>query len=317
MGSGHVHGSPDRTAPQVADLSKWAMLSLVVGIAVLLLKLAAWHVTGSVGLLSDALESLVNIAAALVAIFALRTASRPPDVEHQFGHGKAEYFSALVEGSMIVVAATMIIITAVPRLFDPQPLEEIGFGLAISVVASLLNAVTAFVLFRIGRQHKSPALVADAHHLVTDLWTTGGVVIGVLLVGLTGWNRLDPILALLVAANIVYIGMGILRSSASGLMDAALPEADIDVIKTVLSNYRNDDVVIHGLQTRAAGRQAFATMHVLVPGAQSVTQGHDICHAIETDLISALPGLVVTTHLEPLEDPRAWNDTHEGQHDLD
>ncbi len=305
-----------RAHTHVEDLSKYGVLSLVAGIVVLLMKLGAWKVTGSVGLLSDALESLVNIAAATVAIVALRAASRPPDQQHQFGHGKAEYFSALVEGAMIVVAATMIIFTAVERLLNPAPLEEIGLGLAISVLASLINAGVAFILFRVGRRHRSAALIADGHHLLTDLWTTGGVLVGVLLVSLTGWDRLDPIIALAVAVNIIVVGVRLLRGSTSGLMDAALPDDDVETIRTVLRTYQRDDVVIHGLQTRQAGRQRFVSMHVLVPGAWTVDKGHDLCDSIETEIQEQLPGSACITHLEPLEDPRAWEDLHEGHQDV-
>lgn len=309
--------SPQRAAHQpVQDLSKYGVLSLVAGIVVLLMKLGAWKVTGSVGLLSDALESLVNIAAAAVAIVALRAASRPPDEHHQFGHGKAEYFSALVEGAMIVVAATMIIVTAVERLMNPAPLEEVGLGLAISVLASLVNAAVALVLFRVGRRHGSAALVADAHHLVTDLWTTGGVLVGVVLVALTGWIRLDPIIALAVAVNIIVVGVNLLRGSTSGLMDAALPAQEVEAIRNVLRGYQADDVVIHGLQTRRAGRQRFVSMHVLVPGEWTVARGHDLCDAIESDVEAVLAGTNCITHLEPLEDPRAWEDLHEGHQDV-
>ncbi len=301
---------------QVEDLSKYAVLSLVAGVVVLVLKLGAWKVTGSVGLLSDALESLVNIAAAGVAIVALRAASKPPDADHQFGHGKAEYFSALVEGAMIVVAATMIIYSAIERLLNPAPLEEVGVGLAISVLASLINAAVALLLFRVGRRHGSAALIADAHHLVTDLWTTGGVIVGVVLVALTGWDRLDPIIALAVAVNIIVVGINLLRGSTSGLLDAALPDEEVTAIRTILRGYQRDEVVIHGLQTRRAGRQRFVSMHVLVPGDWSVTAGHDLCDAVETDVEGALPGTTCITHLEPLEDPRAWEDLHEGHQDV-
>lgn len=211
----------------IPDLSKYGFLSLAVGLVVLTMKLAAWLVTGSVGLLSDALESLVNIAAAIVAIIALRAASRPPDRRHQFGHGKAEYFSALVEGGMICVAATLIIFSAAERLRDPQPLEEIGLGIFIAIGASVLNAIVAVILLRVGRKQNSMALQADAHHLFTDLWTTGGVVIGVLAVGFTGWNVLDPLIAIAVAINIIIVGARLLRSSTSSLMDQALPSKDV------------------------------------------------------------------------------------------
>lgn len=308
--------SPGRSPAQLQDLSKYAVLSLVAGIGVLVLKLGAWRVTDSVGLLSDALESLVNIAAAGVAIVALRAASKPPDADHQFGHGKAEYFSALVEGAMIVVAATMIIYSAVERLLNPAPLEEVGVGLAISVLASLINAAVALLLFRVGRAHGSAALVADAHHLVTDLWTTGGVLIGVVLVALTGWDRLDPIIALAVAVNIIVVGVRLLRGSTSGLLDAALPADEVASIRQILRGYQRDDVVIHGLQTRRAGRQRFVSMHVLVPGEWTVAAGHDLCDAIESDVEAALTGTACITHLEPIEDPRAWEDLHEGHQDV-
>lgn len=306
-----------QTKTELRDLSRYGVLSLVAGIVVLLLKLGAWRVTGSVGLLSDALESLVNIAAAVVAIVALRTASRPPDSGHPFGHGKAEYFSAMVEGGMIMVAATLIIYSAVPRLLSPRPLEEIGIGLAISVVASAVNAAVAVVLFRVGRRHGSPALVADAHHLVTDLWTTAGVLVAVVVVGATGWNVLDPLIALAVALNIIYVGVRLLRRSSAGLMDASLPDDEVDLIIERLRPFTTSEVAIHGLQTRQAGRQRFVRMHVLVPGAWSVDRGHDLCDEIERVVCAALPGTDCVTHLEPLEDPRAWEDQREGQRNVE
>lgn len=301
----------------LVDLSRYALLSLVAGVVVMALKIGAWWVTGSVGLLSDGLESLVNIAAAGVALWSLRMASRPPDARHQFGHGKAEYFSAAVEGGMIVLAATLIVISALPRLLDPQPLEEVGVGLAIAVLASLVNAAVAVVLFRVGRRHRSAALVADAHHLVTDLWTTAGVLVGVLIVTVTGWARLDPLIALAVAGNIVIVGARLLRTSLSSLLDEALPEEDVDQVRAVLQRFRGDDVVVHGLQTRQSGRHRFVTMHVLVPGDWSVSRGHDMCDDIEQAVQAALPNCECVTHLEPLEDPRAWNDVHAGQHPVD
>lgn len=305
------------TPGELHDLSRYAVLSLVAGIVVLLLKLGAWWVTDSVGLLSDALESLVNIAAAVVAIAALRTASKPPDRGHPFGHGKAEYFSAMVEGGMIMAAATMIIVSAVQRFIEPRPLEQIGVGLAISVVASLINAVVALILFRVGRRHGSPALIADAHHLVTDLWTTAGVLVAVVVVGVTGWNRLDPVIAAAVAVNIIAVGVRLLRRSSAGLMDATLPEVEIQVVMSALRPFVGEHVVIHGMQTRQAGRQRFVGLHVLVPGAWSVTAGHDLCDDIEQAVARALPGTECVTHLEPLEDPRAWEDQREGQRSVE
>ncbi|MCH9817078.1 MAG: cation diffusion facilitator family transporter [Actinomycetia bacterium] len=302
----------------VADLSKYAWLSLGVGVVVLALKLGAWWVTDSVGLFSDAMESLVNIAAAIVAIIALRTAAKPADRAHQFGHGKAEYFSALTEGVLIILAASLIIFTAVPRLLQPEPLEEIGLGLAISVLASLLNAVVALILWRAGTKHGSLALIADAKHLITDLWTTGGVLAAVLLVGLSGWLILDPLIALAVAVNIILVGFGLMRRSLSGLMDSALPESDVTKLKTALAPYRGQDIEIHAVQSRISGRQRFVSMHVLVPGGWSVTAGHDLCESIEDSVKEALGSCSVSTHLEPREDPRSFSDTPEGaEHELD
>lgn len=311
---------PEPTGPSgtsVVDLSAYAILSLVVGVAVLGLKLIAWQITGSVGLLSDALESTVNIAAAVVALVALRTASRPPDAVHQFGHGKAEYFSALLEGAMILIAATLIVISAIGRLLHPEELERIGIGLAISILASALNGIVAFVLIRVGRRHRSPALVADGQHLLTDIWTTAGVVIAVLAVAVTGWQPLDPLIALAVAANILGVGYRLVRRSASGLMDSALPDDDLLVIKEVLHGHQSPDIVIHGLQTRQSGRRRFVSMHVLVPGSWTVSRGHDLCEEIEMDLSAALPASTIQTHLEPVEDPRAWENMSGAQHPLE
>ena len=320
MTGAHTHGaaSPASDRGVIADLSRFAWFSLGVGVVVLVLKLSAWWITGSVGLFSDAMESTVNIAAALVAVIALKQAAKPADHTHQFGHGKAEYFSALTEGVLIAVAATLIVVSAVNRLFNPEELEEIGIGLAISIVASLMNAGVAVVLFRAGRKHGSIALIADAKHLLTDLWTTGGVLLAVVLVGITGWGVLDPLVALAVAVNILVVGFGLVRRSMSGLMDSALPESDVALIKEALAPYRGADIEIHSLQTRESGRQKFVSMHVLVPGDWSVTEGHDLCESIEEDVAESLSACVVQTHLEPREDPRAWGDTPEGaEHELD
>ena len=295
-----------------ANLTKYGWLSLGVALVVFAMKLVAFGVTGSVGLLSDALESTVNIVAAIVALIALRTASRPGDSSHHYGHGKAEYFSALVEGLMILVAAMLIIVTAVRRLIEPQPLEDLGIGLAISVVASVINGVTAMVLIRAGRRHRSIVLEADGKHLMTDVWTSGGVLVAVGLVGLTGWEVLDPLIAIAVAINIVFAGWVLIRSSTAGLMDSALPDEDHQAILAVLRRYRDQGIGFHALQTRAAGRDRFVSMHVLVPGTWTVQQGHDLVCELEEDLHEALDQLSVQTHLEPREDPRSWEDVPPG-----
>jgi cation diffusion facilitator family transporter len=272
----------------------------------------AFALTGSVGLLSDALESTVNIVAALVAIVALRTASKPGDAEHHYGHGKAEYFSALVEGVMIFVAALLIIYTAVERLINPRPLEQLGVGLAISVVASLVNGATAVLLIRAGRRHRSIVLEADGKHLMTDVWTSGGVIVAVGLVAVTGWQVLDPVIAIAVALNIVVAGAALIRNSTAGLMDSALPESDHQIILGILQRTASDEVSFHAVQTRASGRQRFVSMHVLVPGDWSVQRGHDVVCDLEDELHAALDDLTVQTHVEPREDPRSWEDVPPG-----
>ena len=252
------------------------------------------------GLLSDALESIVNLAGAIMALAMLTIASRPADENHAFGHGKAEYFSSGVEGTLILVAAASIAVTAIPRLIAPKPLEQIGLGLGVSVAASLVNLFVARVLLRAGISHRSITLEADARHLMTDVWTSAGVLIGVGAVALTGWERLDPAVALLVAANIVWTGVHIVRSSISGLMDAALSTKDQDAIKKALQLHLRDGVQCHALQTRQSGSQSFVSFHVLVPGTWTVQQGHQLLERMEADIRRALPGAVVFTHLESL-----------------
>lgn len=293
-------------------LERFAWLSLATGIVVLALKTLAWYLTDSVGLLSDALESTVNIGAALVALFALRAANRPADAEHHFGHGKAEYLSAMVEGTLILAASGAIIATAVMRLLNPQPLEDVGLGLAVSVLASILNGVVAFVLIRVGRRHRSLVLIADGKHLFTDVWTSAGVVVGVGAVALTGWDRLDPLIALGVGCNILWTGWGLLRQSVSGLLDERLSDDEIDKVVGILAGQQSEAVHFHALQSRAAGRQRFVSLHMLVPGATSVRQAHDLAQNIEDDITGALPDTVVSIHIEPLEDPRAWDDIPRG-----
>ena len=288
------------------DLSSYAWLAIGAALATIALKSSAWLLTGSVGLLSDAAESVVNLVAAFVALVALRVAAQPADDKHQFGHAKAEYFSAAIEGIMIFVAAVVIIITAVQRFLTPQPLAHVGVGLAVSVAASLINGVVAVVLIRAGRAHRSITLTADGRHLLTDVWTSGGVVVGVVAVALTGWLRLDPIIAMAVGINIVITGTKLLMESVSGLMDRVLDEQDVAVVDEVLGEFRSDEVEFHGLRTRLAGHQRFVSMHVLVPGAWSVQRGHDLLEDVEERLRSRLDHLHVDTHLEPLEDPRAY-----------
>ena len=291
-----------------SSLKLYAWLSIAAAVATILLKGVAWWLTGSVGLLSDAIESFVNLAGALMALGMLTLAELPPDDNHAHGHGKAEYFSSAFEGLLILLAALAIGYTAVERLLAPRPLEEIGVGLAVSVLASVVNFATARILLRVGREQRSITLEADAHHLLTDVWTSAGVILAVGLVWFTGWLWLDPAIALLVAANIVWTGWQLMRRSAAGLMDASLPAEELAQIEALLEKYRREGLGFHALRTRQAGSRAFVSVHLLVPGGWSVQQGHDWSERIEADIRAALPHVHVTTHLEPLEDPLSMCD---------
>ncbi len=285
------------------SLTRYAWLSIAAAVATILLKGVAWRLTGSVGLLSDAIESFVNLAGAVMALWMLTLAAMPADDDHAHGHGKAEYFSSAFEGFLILLAAVSIGYTAVDRLLHPQPLEAVAAGLLVSVVASVINFATARTLMRVGRAHRSITLEADAHHLMTDVWTSVGVIGGVGLVWLTGWLWLDPAIAVLVAANIVWTGWQLMQRSAAGLMDVSLPTEQIEQVEVVLAGYRGQGLDFHALRTRQAGSRVFVTLHVLVPGTWTVQQGHDCSERIEADIRKALPHAHVTTHLEPIEDP--------------
>jgi len=289
-------------------LTRFAWLSIAAAIATIALKLVAWRLTGSVGLLSDAAESVVNLVAAIIALIALTVAARPADHNHHYGHGKAEYFSAAVEGLMIFAAAAVIIVTAVQRLLHPQELEQLGIGLAISLVATAINGVVGVVLIRVGRRHRSATLSADGKHLLTDVWTSAGVLVGVLLVGITGWLPLDAIVAIAVALNILVTGSKLVSSSVTALLDVALSPEDQAIVTAVLDRHRSADVDFHGLQTRESGRHRFVSMHVLVPGAWTVQRAHDVVELVEADLREALDGVDITTHVEPREDQRSYDD---------
>lgn len=291
-----------------SNARSYTWLSIAAALVTMALKFVAYHLTGSVGLLSDAVESVVNLVAALVALWALWLAGRPADDEHHYGHTKAEYFSSGLEGALILVAAGSIAIAAVPRLLHPQPLESIGLGLAIAVIGAVVNGGVAWLLWQGGKRHRSVTLTADARHLLTDVWTTVGVVVAVALVRLTGWLILDPIIALLVAANVLWTGLRLLRESGYGLLDTALPQADQQTIQQVLAPYRAEGIEFHALRTRGSGSRRFISLHVLVPGSWTVQQGHDLCERIELALRRAMTETTVFTHLEPREDPAAWED---------
>lgn len=288
----------------------YAYLSICTALIIIVLKTWAFWVTGSIGLLSDAVESIANLVAAGVALWALTLANRPPDATHAFGHSKAEYFSSALEGILIVLAAGGIAVTAGGRLFNPEPLEQISLGLAINMLATILNGVVAWILLRASRRLRSITLRADAYHLLTDVWTSVGIILGILIVSATGWLVLDPIIAILVAANITWTGIKLIRETGTSLLDAALPSDMQEAIALILNDYRAQGVEFHALRTRVAGSRGFVSFHVLVPGEWTIQQGHDLCETIELSLIKTLPGISVMTHLEPLEDPVSWHDEH-------
>jgi len=293
------------------SLTSFAWLSIIAAVATISLKAGAYLLTGSVGLLSDALESLVNLVAALGALVALSVAERAPDEEHAYGYEKAEYFSSGLEGALILVAAISIVVAAVPRLLAPRPIETVGFGLAVSGVATVLNLIVAWRLFRAAREHHSITLEADARHLLTDVWTSVGVIVGVVAVSLSGWERLDPIIALAVAANIIMTGVSLVKRSASGLLDISLPPQERAAIQAVLDGYEQKlGLHWHALRTRQAGRRRFVSVHILVPGDWTVHRGHQLLEEIEADLRATAPVVTVFTHLESLDDPASWEDMY-------
>jgi cation diffusion facilitator family transporter len=287
---------------------RYAALSIVAAVMTIGLKLGAYLLTGSVGLFSDAAESVVNLVAAVAALWALLYAARPPDEDHAFGHDKAEYFSSGLESALILLAAGWIGVTAWDRFTDPQPLQNVGIGLSITLVATAINGGVALIILRAGRRLRSITLRADAQHLLTDVWTSLGVVLGIATVELTGWLVLDPLIGLVVAANILWTGVRLLRDTAQGLLDRALPPEDREVIVKVLSRYEDEGIRFHALRTRASGPRRFISMHVLVPGGWTVQRGHDLSEQIERDLAAVLPQSTFFIHIEPSEDPASFAD---------
>lgn len=305
---GSMAESTMMTDSGVPSLQRYAWISIGAAIATILLKGVAWHLTGSVGLLSDAIESFVNLAGALMALWMLWLAEQPADEDHPHGHGKAEYFSSAFEGFLIILAAVSIGYTAIERFINPQPIEAVGIGLVVSVAASVINLLVARLLLKAGREHQSITLEADAHHLMTDVWTSVGVILGVGLVAMSGWNWLDPTIAVLVAANIVWTGWQLMHRSASGLMDTALPPEQKRLITEVFDRYIEQGIAYHALRTRQAGRRSFISFHALVPGKWSVQEAHDWVERIERDLRTAIPNCHITSHLEPIDDPCSMDD---------
>ncbi len=293
---------------QRANLARYAWLSIAAAVITITLKTWAYWVTNSIGLLSDALESLVNLVAAGVALIMLWIAARPPDEDHAFGHDKAEYFSSGVEGALIVVAAIGIAAAAIGRWRAPELVTLTIPGLLAAGISTAINFAVARLLKRVGRQERSITLQADAQHLMTDVWTSLGVIFGIIAVSLSGWQWLDPLIAVAIAVNIVWQGISLVRRSASGLLDTVLPGEDRATIQQVLDAHCPSPVTWHALRTRQSGARRFVTVHILVPGGWSVQRGHTLLETIERDVRGALPGTVISTHLEPLEAPESFED---------
>lgn len=283
-------------------------LSVATSLVTMALKFGAYFLTGSVGLLSDALESFVNLGAALVAATTLSYAHSGEDEDHNFGHEKAEYFSSGIEGALIFVAAAAIIWSALPRLAAPQPLEQVGLGLALSVAAAGANLLCGWFLLKGAREHRSITLEADAHHLLTDVWTTAGVIAAVAVVHFTGWLVLDPVIAIVVALQILWTGWSLIRRSFDGLMDRAIPDEERARIEAILGQVKARGGDYHRLRTRVSGKKSFVDVHLLVPGSMTVHEGHDLAHRLESEIEAAIPHVEVLTHLESIDDPRSWED---------
>jgi cation diffusion facilitator family transporter len=305
----HKQAEHDDVIRNRAPITRFAWLSIGAALATIALKTSAYLLTGSVGLLSDALESLVNLAGAIMALGMLTIAARPADESHVYGHSKAEYFASVTEGLLILGAAGGIIATAINRILQPRELEQLGVGLAVSIAASAVNFLVARILFREGRARRSITLEADAQHLMTDVWTSMGVIGGVAIAGLTGWSLLDPIVAIIVALNIIWAGLRLVNRSVSGLMDAALPGPEQTLIQNVMDKYRQRGVEFHALRTRQAAARRFISVHILVPGDWTVHDAHHVAEDFEADIRETLGSVVtVFTHIEPVEDELSMED---------
>lgn len=298
---------------QDKGLTKFAWLSIAAAVSTIALKTVAYLVTGSVGLLSDALESVINLVAAVFALWMLTVASRPADDDHPYGHTKAEYFSGALEGSLIGMAALSIAWAAIQRLMSPQPIANFTEGIAYSIIASLINLIVGQILIHQGKKNRSVTLDADGKHLMADVYTSAGVILAIILIYFTGLIILDPVIALVVAAHILWSGYGVVKHSTMGLMDSAIEGDELKEVVRVLDEYKaNHPIDYHALRTRRSGVRTFVTVHVLMPDEWTIIQGHDLAHEIEADIATALPGTVVFTHIEPINDPKSMDDIHIG-----
>jgi len=295
------------TSPKTSSLTRLALLAIAAAAATMGLKFLAYFQTGSVGLLSDAVESSANLVAAMTALFAVWFAARPIDRTHNYGHEKVEFFAGGIEGFLILLAAVAIALVSIERLRDPHELEDIGIGLFVAIIASAINFAVSRILVRTGQRYGSVALEADGRHLMTDVITSAGVVIGLILVRITGVYWLDPVLALLIALNILWTGYSLIRGSVDGLMDRALSDTAVTAVREAIEAELETGETYHALRTRRAGSRDFVDFHLLVPGELTVQRAHEVTHRLEDAVTTALPRAEVTVHVEPIEDPTAWD----------
>lgn len=290
------------------SLLKYAWLSVGTAVLTIGIKYIAYLITGSVGLFSDALEGIVNLVAALVVLTTLKIVEQPPDETHPYGHDKAEYFSSGIEGTLIVIASLVILFTSVQRLLNPEPLEQVDLGLILALVASAINFFVGQLLIRTGKTYDSISIEADGKHLMSDVWTSVGVVVGVGIAGLTGLEWLDPVVAIVVGLKIGWEGILIFRRSSQGLMDTAIEPEERKLVETILDTYCQNGIEWHALRTRQSASRRFISVHILTPGDWTIQQGHDLAENIEADIRSQINHCTIFTHVEPIEDPRAIGD---------
>ena len=290
------------------SLTRYAWLSVGAAVVTIIMKSGAYWLTGSVGLLSDAIEGFINLAAASVVLVTLKVVERPPDETHEYGHDKAEYFSSGIEGTLILIASAGILWTGAERFLDPQPIEQAGIGLTIAIAASLINLVVGQILLRVARRYDSITLEADGQHLMSDVWTSVAVVLGVAVAALTGIERLDPLIAMLIGLKIAWEGIKIFRRSVQGLMDTPIAPEERDRVEEILERHEESGIRWHALRSRQSGGRRFISVHILVPGSWSVQQAHDLSEALEGEVAQEINRATLFTHFEPQGDPRAEED---------
>jgi cation diffusion facilitator family transporter len=290
------------------SLTRYAWLSVGAAVVTILMKSAAYLLTGSVGILSDAIEGFINLAAAGVVLVTLKVIERPPDETHEYGHDKAEYFSSGIEGTLIMIASASILWAGARRFLDPQPIEQVGLGLTVAIAASMINLIVGQILLRTGKRYDSITLEADGHHLMTDVWTSFAVVAGVAAAALTGIERLDPIIAMAIGLKIGWEGIKIFRRSVHGLMDTPIAPEEREKVEAILDAHSDGGVRWHALRSRQSGGRRFISVHILVPGSWTVQQAHNLSESLEKEVAEAINRATLFTHFEPQGDPTAEGD---------